>query len=102
MGQRASFPLVSISSAFSCADPKGTKKTDNLTVFFALLGSARVKAAHRLLMKWTPGVDFTRKLISPTFFLDFFECRDRLRSFFGAQCLVDGEQILANFRTVLG
>ncbi len=81
---------------------KVQKKTEDLTVFIALLGSARVKAANSLLMKWTPGADFTRKLISPTFFLDFFECTDRLRSFFGAQCLVDGEQILANFRTVLG
>jgi len=28
------------------ADPKSAKKTDNMTVFFALLGSKRVKAAH--------------------------------------------------------
>jgi len=32
------------------------KKIDNLTVFLALLGSAHVKAASRMLMKLTPGV----------------------------------------------
>ena len=32
------------------------KKLLNLTVFFALLGSARVKAARRLLVKLTPDV----------------------------------------------
>jgi hypothetical protein len=37
------------------ADPKRAKKTDNLTEFFMLLGSARVKAACRILMKLTPG-----------------------------------------------
>ncbi len=30
------------------------QKTDSLTAFFALLGSARVKAAHKTLMKSTP------------------------------------------------
>ena len=42
-------------AAFTCADPKSAKKLLNLTVFFALLGSARVKAAHRTLVKLTPG-----------------------------------------------
>ncbi len=40
---------------FVYADPKSTKKTNNLTVFFALSGSARVKAVSRMLMKLTPG-----------------------------------------------
>ena len=40
-------------AAFVSADPKSTKKTDNLSVFFALLGSARVKAARGTLMKST-------------------------------------------------
>jgi len=31
-------------AAFMGADPKSTKKTDNLTAFFVLLGSAHVKA----------------------------------------------------------
>jgi hypothetical protein len=36
-------------------DLKSAIKTNSLTVFFALLGSARVKAAHKLLVKSTPG-----------------------------------------------
>jgi len=35
--------------------PKVQKKPDDLSVFFVLLGSAHVKAAHILLMKLTPG-----------------------------------------------
>ena len=38
------------------ADPESAKKLLNLTVFFALLGFASVKAARRMLMKLTPGV----------------------------------------------
>jgi hypothetical protein len=40
--------------AFTHADPKSFKKTDDLTVFFALLGSAHVKALCKMLMKLTP------------------------------------------------
>jgi len=36
-------------------DPERIKKIENLTVFFTLLGSARVKAVHRTLMKLSPG-----------------------------------------------
>jgi hypothetical protein len=43
-------------AAFAGANPKSAKKADNLTVFFALLGSACVKAACKTLMKLTPGV----------------------------------------------
>jgi len=32
------------------------KKTDDLTAFFTLLGSARVKAVRRTLMKLSPGI----------------------------------------------
>jgi len=42
-------------AAFTCADPKSVKKTDNLTVFFMLSGSALAKAARRMLT----GVNFT-------------------------------------------
>jgi len=35
-----------LQSAFARADPKCTKKTYNLTVFFTLLGSERIKAAQ--------------------------------------------------------
>jgi len=50
---------VSISSTFDeqfllVQIPKAQKKTDNLTVFFALLGFACTKAAHRMLMKLDP------------------------------------------------
>jgi len=41
--------------AFMSSDPKWAKKTDNLTVIFTLLGSAHTKAAHRTLMKLSPG-----------------------------------------------
>ena len=38
-------------AAFTRSDPKSAIKLLNLTVFFALLGSVRVKAAHRMLVK---------------------------------------------------
>ena len=41
-------------AAFTRADPQSAKKLLNLTVFFALLGSGRVKAACRTLVKLTP------------------------------------------------
>ena len=44
-----------LQAAFMHADPKSAIKLLNLTVFFALLGSAHVKAAHRTLVKLTPG-----------------------------------------------
>ena len=44
-------------TAFTLADPKSALKLLNLTVFFALLGSACVKAAHRMLVKLTLGED---------------------------------------------
>ncbi len=43
--------------AFTCADPKKHWMTDDLTVSFALLGSMSEKAAHKMLMKLTPGVN---------------------------------------------
>ena len=44
-----------LQAAFTRADPKSVIKLLNLTVFFALLGSGRVEAAHRTLVKLTPG-----------------------------------------------
>ncbi len=35
-------------------DPKSTKKTDDLTIFFVLLRYVRVKSAPKTLMKLTP------------------------------------------------
>ncbi len=43
-----------LQTAFMSADLKSAKKTDNLTVFFALSGSAHKEAAHKMLMKLTP------------------------------------------------
>ncbi len=40
-------------SFYACRSQK-CKKTDNLTVFFTLLGSTRVKAVRRTLMKFSP------------------------------------------------
>ncbi len=40
--------------AFMSLDPKRANKTDSLTVFFALLESARVKASPKMLVKLTP------------------------------------------------
>ncbi len=45
-----------IQAAFARADPKSAKKTDNLTVFFAISGSTHAKAARRMLIKLTPGL----------------------------------------------
>jgi hypothetical protein len=38
------------------ADLKSAKVTDGLNVFFALLGSALVKATRKMLVKSTPGL----------------------------------------------
>jgi hypothetical protein len=48
-----------LQAAFMHPDPKSVKKIVQLSVFFTLLGSARVKAARRTLMKLTPGMSVT-------------------------------------------
>jgi hypothetical protein len=40
-----------LQAALTPADPKSSKKTDSLTVFFALLESEDVKASSKMLMK---------------------------------------------------
>jgi len=47
--------INNLRKAFTNVCPKSAKKADSLTVFFALLGSGRVKAACKMLMKLTPG-----------------------------------------------
>jgi len=47
-----------LQAAFTHKDFKSTKKTIKLSTFFALLGSARVKAARITMMKLTPDVLF--------------------------------------------
>ena len=52
---RVNFTNV-LRAAFKRADPKSAKKTVNSSSFCALGISARVKAAHRMLVKLTPDV----------------------------------------------
>jgi len=53
--------LVSISPtcSFCVRRSQKHKKADDLTVFLTLLGLACVNTARRMLMKLTPGVNFT-------------------------------------------
>ena len=44
-----------LQAAFTLADPKSAKKSLKLSSFIALLGSVRVKAVRRTLVKLTPG-----------------------------------------------
>ncbi len=41
--------------AFMVIDPESVKKIDNLTVIFTHLGSVHLKAARKMLMKFSPG-----------------------------------------------
>jgi len=50
--------------AFTRTDHKSAKNNDSLTVCFATLGSGRVKAVHKMLMKLTPGINLTNILRS--------------------------------------
>ncbi len=51
------FNFINIArAAFTHKDPKSVKKTDDLTAFLALLGSLRVNAARKTLVKLTPGI----------------------------------------------
>jgi hypothetical protein len=49
-------------AAFTRTDHKRARKTVKLSVFFAHLGSAHLKAALKMLMKLTPGVNITNNL----------------------------------------
>jgi len=51
-----------LQAAFTCADPKSAKNIDSLTVIFALLGSAGIKASIITLVKLTPEVNLTNIL----------------------------------------
>jgi len=64
-----------------CVDPKSTKKTENLTVFFALLGYVCAKAAHRTLMKLIRGVNFTNMFAAST-------CEDPKSTKKGSQVII--------------
>jgi len=60
-GVLMAFVLVPIHQCFTQAyirvDSKRTKKSDDLTVFFALLGYVLIKAACTTLMKLSPGAN---------------------------------------------
>jgi len=42
--------------------PKGQKKTESFAAFFALLGSAGIKAVHKTMVGLTPMVNFIKYL----------------------------------------
>jgi len=56
-GEKVNFERLGVNftnllcAAFMLVDPKGVKKTDGLTVFITLLGSTRIKAVCKSLMK---------------------------------------------------
>jgi len=55
---------------FRRADPKSAKKTVKLSSFFVLLGSASIKAACRMLVKLTLGLNLIKYFgLSTNFFL---------------------------------
>jgi len=57
MRETSRFNFINIlRKAFTPADPKCAKKSDSLTVFFALLGSAGIKAVQKTMMKLTPSI----------------------------------------------
>jgi len=45
--------------SFSSAYPKSVKRQSNHQYRYTLLGSASIKAARKMLVKVTPGVNFT-------------------------------------------
>jgi len=67
--------------AFTCADPKRAKKSDCL---FALLGSAQT---HKMLVKLTPGVNFTRAFFVQNFGAKKLQSCNLGSKFFGAKIL---------------
>ena len=63
-------------AAFRCADTKSAKKLLDLNDFFALLGSAHVKADHKMLEKLTPARTF-KTLTEAKFLLINFTSSNR-------------------------
>jgi len=74
---------------------ESAKKTDNLTVFFAFLGSVNVKATCKMLMKLTPEINFIN-ILRTLFLLIFcaknFKPKTQLCNFWhqnlGAKCVL--------------
>ncbi len=72
---------------------------DNLTVFFDLSGSAFVKAAQRMLMKLTPGVNFVNFLLAAFMHADpkFAKKTGNMSVFFvllGSSCIKSDHRML--------
>ena len=59
-----------LQATFTCADPEIAKKTVKSSSCFALLGSSSVKAAHRTLMKLTPGWHGMSQVIKLRFWVE--------------------------------
>jgi len=56
MRSRSGINFINIlRAAFTNPDPKSAKKSDDMTLFFVLLGSAHVIAVGKNLVKLTPG-----------------------------------------------
>jgi len=75
-----------LGAVFECAETKSAKNTDNLTVFFGILGSEHIKAVRKMLMKLTHVVNFTN-ILQTAFVLKLFyqkitkpNCNDRKAS----------------------
>jgi len=66
LGAQGSISTISLQSAFTCADSKSAKQHRFPVCIFALLGSAHIKATHKMLLKLIPGCPLTRldKIIS--------------------------------------
>jgi len=59
---RAQFHQRSTCSFYNRRSQKHKKDSQVVNLFFTLLGSTSIKAAHKMLVKLTPGVDFTKVL----------------------------------------
>jgi len=70
--------------------PKAKKNTVKPSVFFVLLGSARVKASSKMLVKLTSEVDFSKFSPDPTY------PNPQDEKLFSVQCLAKKLTILSH------
>ena len=71
----------------------------NLTVFLVLLGSSRVKAAHKTLVKLTPGVDCITVFTS-----SFYPCEEdcHVKQFFSTFGIWASKNVNTLMKSTLG
>ena len=62
--------FLNMLTAFTGEDPKNAKKAVKSSVFFKLMG-VHAKAAHKMLVKSTPGLNFIN-ILSSTFYVQLF------------------------------